>query len=306
MAIQYKPTKQKKEKTPKAPKAEKPIKIGAATQVKTTKSAKESKAHKSEKPFEIGVAAKVKLDKPAKASKQPKEPKPEKADTFVSAFKGGKVEKVAALEKSSVLKKKINPFVAVGIIVGLIAVSVLAVIVVHPAVKENGAEIKSILISEAPNKSTYFVGEGANYDGIDVVAVLKNGETLSIPLDQCQISGFDSSEVGYNTVTVNYQGFTARFIVEIQETPRITPTLKKITLETLPDKIEYKLGEWLDTTGGVILCEYVDGSVFRVSLSNRYVYGFPSIEAPGEYVLTVKYMENGTLAETTYTITVTE
>ena len=149
MAIQYKPTKQKKEKTPKAPKAEKPIKIGAATQVKTTKSAKESKAHKSEKPIEIGVAAKVKLVKPAKASKQPKEPKPEKADTFVSAFKGGKVEKVAALEKSSVLKKKINPFVAVGIIVGLIAVSVLAVTMVHPAVKENGAELKSILLAKA-------------------------------------------------------------------------------------------------------------------------------------------------------------
>jgi hypothetical protein len=78
-----------------------------------------------------------------------------------------------------------------------------------------------------------------------------------------------------------------------------------ITLETLP-KTEYRIDEWLDTTGGVLLCEYADGSVYRLSLVNSYIFGWENVNGPGEYVLTVKYMENGTLAETTYTITVTE
>ena len=43
-----------------------------------------------------------------------------------------------------------------------------------------------------------------------------------------------------------------------------------------------------------------------ISLEKRDVYGFDEITAPGEYTLTVKYVEGGILAETTYTITVTE
>ena len=71
-------------------------------------------------------------------------------------------------------------------------------------------------------------------------------------------------------------------------------------------KTEYVLGEWLDTTGGVIKLEYSDGSVKRVNLMNSNVYGFANVTQAGEYTLTVKYAERGVLCETTYKITVTE
>jgi len=87
-------------------------------------------------------------------------------------------------------------------------------------------------------------------------------------------------------------------------TPTV-PVLSKIVLETLP-KTQYYVGEALDTRGGVILCEYTDGTVTRVNLTNSDVSGFAEIRAPGTYELTVRYKENGVIAQISYTITVLE
>ena len=284
MAIQYKPTKPKKEKTPKV--------------------SKEPKAPKVEKPMKIGSAQKVKTAKPAKAPKAPKAvkiPKPEK----VTTFKGGKVKKAADLEKTSVLQKKVNPIIAVFVMAVLVVVAVLALTVFLPAVEDIGHEIKEIAITSIPNKTVYLIGEELNYDGLCVTVTRKNGETFIVRADKCVIGGFDTREAGYKTVIVDYEGFSTSFSIKVETPPRPTPTLTSITFETLP-KTEYKVGEWLDTTGGVLLCKYADGSELYLDLINSYVFGFVDVDGPGEYVLTVKYMENGTLAETTYTITVTE
>lgn len=75
-----------------------------------------------------------------------------------------------------------------------------------------------------------------------------------------------------------------------------------IELEKLP-KTEYVLGESLDTTGGVILGHYTDGSVFRWNLTNHAVYGFGSITAAGTYKLIVQATEGGITCRTSYQIT---
>ena len=287
MAIQYKPTKQKKEKSvkaPKAPKADKSPKMGTATTVKTIKSSKVSKP-----------------------SKQPKAPKPEKA----VSFKSGKVEKAAQYKDSTksgsgVMTKAVNSKIVIAVLVALVAIIAAVVVFAVPAIEKNGQEIKSIMISRTPDKTVYLIGEDAVYDGLRVTVTRKNGETFNVRADKCQITGFDSSVAAEKQeIVVTYEGFKTSFDIIIKEPPKPTPMLKGISLETLP-KTEYKLGEWLDTTGGVILREYVDGSVMRLSLVNSYVFGFADINKPGTYTLTVKYMENGTIAETTYTITVNE
>lgn len=75
-----------------------------------------------------------------------------------------------------------------------------------------------------------------------------------------------------------------------------------IEMEKLP-KTEYVLGESLDTTGGVILGHYTDGSVFRWNLTNHAVYGFGSITAAGTYKLIVQATEGGITCRTSYQIT---
>ena len=286
MDIQYKPSKPKKEKpvkTPKAPKAEKAMKFNSSVQA-------------------------VKTSKPAKAPKAPKAPKPEK--TKVMSFgKTAKVQtdkpmKVEKAKKPGILGKVDPKLILGGVLVLIAVITVVMFTVVIPTVEEHGQQIKSILVSNAPKKNVYLIGEEANYDGLRVLVTRNNGETFTVRAAKCNITGFDSSKAGFIRVQVEYEGAVSDFSVEIKEPPRLTPTLKSITMEKLP-KTEYKLGEGLDTTGGVILCEYVDGSVFRVNLTNHAVHGYRSISSPGTYELTVKYMENGVIAETTYTITVT-
>lgn len=86
-----------------------------------------------------------------------------------------------------------------------------------------------------------------------------------------------------------------------------------IELETLP-KTEYKVGEWLDTTGGVILRHYTNGTTYRISLVNSDIHCFVIDSAagtyvtqqPGVYKLVVEDTKNGITCRTTYDITVTE
>lgn len=309
MANQYKPTKQKKEKPAKAPKAEKQVKLGSAMSVKTNKPAKAPKppkvpkAPKPEKPAKFGSAVKVKTNKPVKEPKQPKAPKPEKVNA--SAIKVGKVENAASLEKTNVLKKPLNLKVTVAVVVSLVVVIVLILTVVIPAIKRHGQQIKNISVLNMPDKIVYLVGEEANYDGLRVLVTRNNGETFTIRANQCKITGFDSSTPKQMVITVTYEGFITDFSIKVEEPPRQVPTLAGIHLDPLP-KTEYKLGEHLDTFDGVIIREYVDGTTAKAMLLYSHVYGFDGITKPGKYTLIVRYIENGTIAETSYEITVTE
>ncbi len=288
MDMQYKPTKPKKEKpvnkTPKAPKAEKAMKFNSTVQT-------------------------VKSSKPAKAPKAPKAPKPEKAKA-ISFGRPGKVQtekpmKVERANKKPNFLSKLDPKVILGIVLGIVVVAAVIVLtVVLPAIQEHGQQINNITVSTLPEKTIYLIGEEVNYDGMRVRVTRNNGETFTVRANKCELTGFDSEAAGAKTITVEYQGFIATFSVNVQEPPKPTPVLKGIKLVEMP-KTEYKTGEWLDTNGGVILCEYVDGSEYRVSLVNSYIFGWEDVKGPGKYTLTVKYIENGIIAETTYDITVT-
>ena len=289
MAIEYKPTKPKKEKPAKAPKA--------------------PKAPKAEKPVKIGAVQKVKTTKPKKV-KEPKvkAQKPEKTQAFTPAFKGGKVQKAEKLEKNSGLKK-ISPAIiitAVSILAVLIIAAVVVFTVVLPAIERKGEAISGIEITRLPDKTTYLVGEEADYTGLRVTVTRNNGEKFVVRATDCEISGFNSDIPMENrVVTLKYAGFTELFSVKINENEKPTPVLKGIRLEPMP-KTEYKVGEWLDTSGAYIVREYTDGSEVRVNMLKTDVWGWDKVwnKGPGTYTLTVKYAENGVLCTYEYEITV--
>lgn len=286
MAIQYKPTKQKKEKSPKAAKA--------------------PKAPKAEKPIKIGSAQKVKATKPAKAPKAPKAPKAEKVKSFTPAFKGGKVKKAADLEKGSGLRKQVNPIVAGSVMLGMVIVAVVVILLVIPAVEKHDEGIKGITISQLPEKTVYLQGEEADYSGLRVLVTQNNGDTFIVRASDCEFSGFSSKlPVEKMYVTVNYQGFVTSFSLKVLEFEKPAPVLDSIYLDPMP-KTEYKVGEWLDTTDGVLVRKYKDGSTVSVTLINANVAGWSQVNGPGTYTLTVKYAENGVLCTFDYEITVTE
>lgn len=75
----------------------------------------------------------------------------------------------------------------------------------------------SLVFIRSQFKSTYFVGESFSSKGIIAQAEFSNSNKISVPIDQCSVSGFNSDTAGICTVTVSYGGFSQSFTVEIIE-----------------------------------------------------------------------------------------
>lgn len=271
------------------------------------KSVKAPKAPKVEKAVKFSSSAQsMKFDKPKKIKepKAPKAPKPVKDATF----KPGKMEKAASYEASVIKKKQVRPAVAVvGIlaVIAIVAVAALAAFVPEKSTA-NATDTKRISIAAMPEKTEYYTDQIASYTGLQVLVTQENGDTYTVEAKHCQIIGFDSSvPVEQQIITVTYDGQSTTFNITIKERPVQERTLKSIEMDTLP-KTQYKLGERISIDGGVIRCEYQNGTTAKIDLAKKYVYGVGEVDGPGTYTLTVKYEEGGILCETSYTITVTE
>ena len=182
------------------------------------------------------------------------------------------------------------------------------------SVEERKAELAQLMseqnarLEQISGMSSEEAKNTLNPTGLSVYSLTNGGEFTKLSLDECTITGFDSSvAVKEQVITVTYKGFTDTFTIEIKEEPTGTPVLESISMQTLP-KTEYKVKEGLNSDGGVILCTYSDGSTKTVDLINEYVYGFRAayLAGVGTYDITVKYNEDGVTAETTYKITITK
>ena len=158
-----------------------------------------------------------------------------------------------------------------------------------------------------PSKTSYYVGEA--YDFSDLKVEIFDKEYIVI--EDYTIEGFDSSKPVENqkiTITVVYENknYYGYFHVNIKEIPSVNPTLTEIALSKLPDKLEYKIGEYFNPDGGVLNLIYSDGSIKKVNLLRSYVVGFDSTQANEELVLTIQYQEKGVVFTTTFTVKVVE
>ena len=164
-------------------------------------------------------------------------------------------------------------------------------------------------------KLKYYVGEEADYTGLSVAVNKYNGTVEYVEYSAANASdftfiGFDSTRpFDDQIITVVYKGFSCTYHITVKEVPKPKPTLVGITIEVMP-KTQYKVGEWLDTDGGMLLKHYSDGTTERTILVNNYISdGWDEAWAggPGTYTLTVKYKEEGSKSvKITYEIIITE
>lgn len=322
MAIEYKPTKPKKEKqakapkAPKAQKAEKPVKIGAVQKVKTTKPKKEKpvKAPKAPKPekakaFSINKKETVQAEKPInQEQKNSFQIKPKKEKKLGIEGKGKKEKK----EFSFSLKDKKTRIIFISLIaVILVLAAVLTVVILK---NKEGNEPVNIYVSEFP-KLSYYVGEDADFTGMTIAIVKKNGKADYVKYTKGNaadfiIKGFNSTRPYEDQViSVSYNNMSCQYHIAIKEMPEPVRELVGISIDTLPNKTEYKVGEWIDTEGGILLLEYSDGTTERTIMVNNYISdGWDEAReaGPGTYTITVKYKDRdtGIVKRTTYDITI--
>ena len=165
----------------------------------------------------------------------------------------------------------------------------------------------NIWLITLPHKTTYLIGERLDTSGGVLCCEYSDGSVKDITLTPSMVSGFENATApGVYSLTVTYteDGIVAQttFDINMQEAPRPAPVLVSISLVSMP-KTEYMVGQWLDTSGGVIRCTYSDGSTMEIMLTNSMVSGFENATAPGVYTLTIRYTEDGVVAQTTYEIT---
>ena len=141
-----------------------------------------------------------------------------------------------------------------------------------------GKTYTSISVTTMPNKTSYYEGQTLDLTGLVVTGTTSDGETIAV--DGYSVSGFDSSVVGTNTLTVSLKKCTTTFDLQI---------LKDVPSEIVAvyTEIDHILlnDEQPKVTG--IDVKYASGKTIYAS-SGFEVFGFDSSVA-GTNTLTITY-----------------
>ena len=156
------------------------------------------------------------------------------------------------------------------------------------------ASIKNIVgisIEKKPINTTIIEGMPFDASGLKVTADCGDGETFEVL--GYTLSGYDTSKVGEQTVTVTYAGKTAEFKITVE-----AKSMTNIELTHRPDKLTYYQGDALDIAGMVITAFYNNNTSEFINNSDCTVSG--SADNVGEQTVTVTY--NGQTVKFTVTV----
>lgn len=146
-------------------------------------------------------------------------------------------------------------------------------------------------IADLPHKTVYSVGDTLDVTGGRVFLRYCNDSVAYRPITRQMVSGFNSATPGVKKLEVAVDTLILTFSVIVRDNISIIPELvivKSVSLQKLPDKLTYKIGDTLDVTGGVLVVTYSDGSVDTIAMKNAMIGGFNSKQA-GTMLLTVRY-----------------
>ena len=137
-------------------------------------------------------------------------------------------------------------------------------------VAENFTKLENISILKAPSKLSYIQNyEKLNLTGGILQLKYVNGQTkeLNMTDNNIKCSGFNNSNIGKNTITLEYKGKTVKFDVNI-----IKKSIEGIEIATKPDKVNYIQNcEKLDLTGGFLTVKYNDKTTDKIELTNENI-----------------------------------
>ena len=72
-----------------------------------------------------------------------------------------------------------------------------------------------IEIASLPNKTDYIVGQRFDPTGLTLNGIFDNGRTA--PIDSYSLTGFTLDKAGEQTITINFNGFSAEFTINVEE-----------------------------------------------------------------------------------------
>lgn len=139
-----------------------------------------------------------------------------------------------------------------------------------------------------PDKEKYNYGENLDLTGGTIQKIMASGKpTTIVKLEDgikdgtVTISAFNSTQTGAQTITVEYEGETKTFTVEVVD------EIKSMKIKDTP-KQDYKFGEKLDVTGGTIEVTRTSGKTEIIPITPSMVTGY-NPEQLEKQTLTVTY-----------------
>ena len=134
----------------------------------------------------------------------------------------------------------------------------------------------------APSKTDYKYGEELDLTGGKITEIMASGNKGKVTeITKDMVSGYNPEKEGTQEITVKYNGNTYTYTVTVKD------EIKGISIKEYPDKLEYKKGETLDVTGG-ILNVVKESGIYEVEITKDMVSGY-NPNKTGIQVITVTY-----------------
>lgn len=171
----------------------------------------------------------------------------------------------------------------------------------EPPVEE--ANLQGIIITALPSKMNYVVGEKLDLTGLEITGHYSDGTNKIVKVGPENITGFDNTTEGNQTITVSLDGKSTTFSISLNDngTPPVEETtLTGIEITSPPAKQIYNIGEELDLTGLKVKGRYNDDTTKVLEVTADNISGFDSSAAEEDQVVTVSV--NGQSARFNVTI----
>ncbi|MFA9558131.1 bacterial Ig-like domain-containing protein [Evansella sp. AB-rgal1] len=165
--------------------------------------------------------------------------------------------------------------------------------------------VTELNLDSSEMNTQFLLGQSLDLTELKVTAVFDDGTQQALSPSDYIVTGFNSNEVGNNTITINYNGVTAQLDLTI-----VALSVTELEIKYLPAKTVYYKGDKFDPQGIVVVANYENGYKYADLASNQYSF-FINDEPADEYifqeagavVVTVRSEETLTTT-TTFTVNV--
>ena len=144
--------------------------------------------------------------------------------------------------------------------------------------------VSSIMVNSMPHKTRYLPGENLDPLGLTIALTMSNGEVRLID-NGYLISPTQLTNEGTQIITVSYAGKSCSFPVTVESAEA---NITGIGMVKLPDKTEYKAGDFLETAGLIFRAYLRDGSY--QDLSTGFTCEPMILSGSGAQTVTLSYM----------------
>ncbi len=143
--------------------------------------------------------------------------------------------------------------------------------------------VSELVVKTLPTKTSYIVGETLDTTGLSVYELMNTGRKRDVE-SGWSVDDITFTEAGIIKIPVSYNGFTTTFTVVVHD---ITPV--SLEIKTLPENLNFYVGQGIDTTGLVLVETYNNGTT--VDVTEGYTLSHDVFEEEGYTDVTVTYGE---------------